>query len=92
MSPERFQHVHLLLANGLLNPSDVRTMLSRHAVGSLIERRGLDANEWPSLTSVTPPPSAKAAAPKRGAIPSHRGFGTIAPEKKDRPPSLIVLA
>ena len=69
-----------LLSEGLLNPEDVRTMLSRHSVGSLIERHGLDANEWPSLRAVTPPPSAQRKKP-----PQQETAQPVAPEPAPAP-------
>ena len=37
------EHIHFLRTHGLLNAADVRTMLSRHAVSSLLERHGDDS-------------------------------------------------
>ena len=35
LSPERVRHITWLLNDGLLNPTDIRTMLARRAAGSL---------------------------------------------------------
>ena len=88
LSPERASHVAWLLNDGVLNPSDVRTMLARHAVQSLRDRHGDDANGWPSLSSVVPPPTAQKKKPSRPAqAASHRGEGAIAPARpKDTAP------
>ena len=96
LSPERSSHVAWLINDGVLNPSDVRTLLSRHAVANLRERHGDDVNEWPPLSAVTPPPSAKRGQANPVVPASHRGAGAIPAERKaratnDTTPDVVVL-
>ena len=44
---EQLHHVRWLVNAGLLNLTDVRTMLARRAGGSLLDRHGADATTWP---------------------------------------------
>ena len=96
LTGESLEHVTWLLRDGLLNPTDIRAMLSRQAVESLHDRHGPDVNGWPSLSTVAPPPSAarkqKATLPPAAA--SHRGWGAIPTQTGKAPadgPEVVVL-
>ena len=80
LSDERLDHVKWLVDGGLLSLADVRSMLARHAAGSLIERHGTDSTQWPSLSTVETPPAAAAQMPKKHLpreVPSHRSWGAV---------------
>ena len=86
-----FEHVSFSLTKGMLSPEDLRSMLSRNAVGSLFDRHGANINEWPSLRAVEPPPPRQKKAPPPMPGPSHRGIGAFAPMgSESRSPSVVV--